>query len=392
MKKMKLALCIACVGILLMAYCIYTIEQVPGFLQYTVQADVETVATAQGGAENPPTQLKQRLKSFEALLPALGDAVEACTLTGTAPQVGVADGDGEGSTQEGAGLIAVGPNHFVVHPALPLVGRLLHEDEMEAGERVALIDEQLAIALFKMTDVVDRDIFLQGQAYRVVGVLRHQKYVEDQADRFVYVPMATVAKDASLPLQMLRVSAVPVENGGAMDVFGNEVQALKPGGTLYDLRRERIGATIWARFLACGVGFALLGMLITKFVQSIVNLQQQMKRKLENQYASRLLPYLIGHVLVRLIALAALAAIAAGMMTLLLKPIEVYPQYVPDILVEPESILKTFWELRRAESALIVLRTPQVNRLIYFGGMCNIATILTLAGGCLLFWKRSRRL
>lgn len=388
MKKMKLALCITCVGILLMAYCIYTIEQVPGLLQYIVQADVETDT---GGAEKPPTQLKQRLESYEALLPELREIAEACTLTGTAAQVSVADDDAEGSTQATAGLMAVGPNHFVVHPALPLVGRLLHEEEMAAGERVALIDEQLAIDLFKMADVVDRDIYLQGQAYRVVGVLRHQKHVEDQADQYVYIPMETVAKDTKLPVQMLRVSAVPVRNGGAMDVFQNSIQKLKPGGTLYDLRQERAGATIWARFLGCGVGFALLGMLITKFVQSIVNLHQQMKRRLENQYASRLLPYLIGHVLVRLVALVALTAIAAGIMTLLLEPIQAYPQYVPEIVVEPESILKTFWDLRRAESTPIVLRTPQVVRLIYFGGMCNIATILTLAGGCLLFWRRGKR-
>ena len=377
--KGKIALCICAAGLLLLAYSLWEIARAPDLLQYVVQADAEA------GSE-PPSMLRQRIDLLENIVPALERAVSAHTLTGSAPQVLLS------TEQTGAiaGLRAVGRDHFVVYPALLLLGRFPNPEEIAQGERVMLLDEQLALALFRMADAIDRQVELQGDTYRVIGVLRSQRRVGDDADFYAHIPLAAAAA-ASLQLETLRLSAVPVPKGGAKIVFTEAAQQWSPGGSAYDLRRERVGATIWARFLACGAGFAALGSLIAKYARSIGALQARMRQKLEDQYITRLLPYLLFHILLRVIALAALAALAAALANLLLEPIQVFPEYVPDILVEPNEITKTFWNLRRAESAAITIRTPQVVRLLYFGQLCNIATILTLAGGCLLFrrWRRS---
>ena len=162
------------------------------------------------------------------------------------------------------------------------------------------------------------------------------------------------------------------------------------GGQAYDMRRERVGAGIWARFFACGLGFALLGRLTVRFVRSVGALRARLREKLADQYITRLLPYLLAHILLRAAALAALAAAAAILANLLLDPIRMFPEYVPSILVEPRIIADTFWNLRRAESRAVVIRTPQIVRLLYFGRLCNIAVILTLAGGRLGLWQRRR--
>ncbi|MCL2545359.1 MAG: ABC transporter permease [Clostridia bacterium] len=377
--KGKFAAVVILSGLLLSAYALWEIAQVPGLLQYVVQADTEISSDA-------PSMLRRRIDMLEEAAPALEQVVAAYTLTGSAPQVALS------AEQTGAvaGLRAVGRDHFVVYPALLLSGRFPHPEELELGERVMLLDEQLALALFRMAEVIDREVELQGEPYRVIGVLRRQRRVGDDADRYATIPLAAAAR-AGIQLETLRLSAAPVPRGGAKIVFAEAAERWNPGGNAYDLRRERVGANIWARFLACGIGFAALGWLIAKYAQSIGALQARMREKLAHQYITRLLPYLLFHILLRVIALAALAGLAAALANLLLEPIQAFPEFVPDILVEPNAIADTFWNLRRAESSAVVIRTPQVVRLLYFGQLCNIAAILTLAGGCLLLRRRRRR-
>ena len=166
-----------------------------------------------------------------------------------------------------------------------------------------------------------------------------------------------------------------------MRAFSEVTGQWQPGGTAYDLRRERVGAAIWARFFACGVGFVGLGWLITRYVRSLHSLQQKMHLRLERQYLPRLLPYLLWHLLLRILALGALAALTWMLAVQVLDPIlRAYPEYMPRVLVEPSEISLTFWNIRRAASNAVVLRTPQVIRLLYFGELCNIGVIVTLAG------------
>lgn len=381
--KIRFAALMVLAGLLLLAYALWEIGRTPTLLQYAVQADAETAAPAEPGGEPPPSLLRQRMDALEDAVPALEQMVTARTLDGSVSAVQLTAAE-TGAT---AGLMAIERDHFLVYPALLLLGRFPNPDEFELGERVILLDEQLALDLFRMMEAVDREVVLHSQTYRVIGVLRHQKRVGDIADRYAYIPLAAAAK-GRYPLEILRISAVPVPKGGAKITFAEITEQWKPGGMTYDLRREQVGATIWARFLACGAGFAALGWLIGQYARSIGALRARMREKLELQYITRLLPYLLFHILLRAIALLALAALAAALTNLLLEPIQVFPEYVPDILVEPNSIIETFWNLRRTESASVVIRTPEIVRLLYFGQLCNIAVILSLAGGCLMVRRR----
>ena len=363
----KLALFVILTGLLLMAYSLWEIERTPGLLQYVVLADADA-----------------EIDLLEEIVPALEQVVSAYALSGTATQVTLSTEH----TGALAGLRAVGRDYFVVYPALLLLGRFPHPEEITQGERVILLDEQLALELFRMIEAIDREVELQGETYRVIGVLRHQRRVGDDADFYATIPLAASAKD-EIRLETLCLSAVPEPRGGARFTFAETAQQWMYGGDTYDLRRERVGAGIWARFFGCGVGFAALGWLIAKYARSIGALQRRLREKLIDQYITRLLPYLIFHILLRVIALAVLAGLAAALANLLLEPIQAFPEFVPDILVEPNEIVKTFWNLRRAESHAVVIRTPQVIRLLYFGQLCNAAVILTLAGGCLGFWRRN---
>ena len=73
-------MCICLAGLLLMAYSLWEIAQVPGLLQYVVRADAEISSDA-------PAMLRQRIDMLEGAAPALEQVVAAYTLTGSAPQV-----------------------------------------------------------------------------------------------------------------------------------------------------------------------------------------------------------------------------------------------------------------------------------------------------------------
>jgi len=375
----KIALFILIVGLLLMAYSLWEIERTPGLLQYVAQADGE-MTMALGADVEQASLLRQRIDLLEEVGPALEQVAVAHTLSGWLPQVALS----AEHTGALAGLRAIGRDHFVVYPGLLLLGRFPHPEEIERGERVMLLDEQLALDLFRMIEAIDREVELHGEPYRVIGVLRHRRRVGDDADACATIPLAAAA-NAGIQLQTLRLSALPMPRGGAKLTFADTARQWMPGGNTYDLRRERVGASIWARFFGCGVGFAALGWLIVKYARSIGALSARMREKLIHQYITRLLPYLGLHILLQVIALAALAVAAAVLTNLLLEPIQAFPEFVPDVLVEPKEIAKTFWNLRRAESDALVIRTPEIIRLLYFGQLCNGAVTLTLAGGCLAF-------
>ena len=382
-KKAKLALCLTLTGVLVLLYTAWVVEHEPVLLQYAVTADQEQA----GGGDAPATHLKARIDALDEVTEGLGDTVQTYTLAGTA--MGVSLGADEGGTL--ADLVAAGEHYFTVFPTLVRTGRLLHPEELREGGRVALLNEQAAIDLFKMVDVIDREVSLHGQTYRVVGVVRRTRQVGDASRAFIYVPIAELARAPGQPLQTLTLSALRLPKGGAIRTFAEVAQQWKPGGNAYDLRREQIGATIWARFLVCAVGFALLGLFISRFARSVLWLADTVRRRLTNEYMVRMLPFFIGHVLLRVLALAALAGMAAGLTWLLISdPAMAYPEFIPAVLVEPDEVLSTFWALRATESAVLVTRTREMVRLLYFGNLCTIGTIVSLCGLSVLGWQRKR--
>lgn len=387
MKKTKLAIFCTLLGVLLVLYAVWEIDRVPSLLQYIAPAETETPVT--GGQTDSEQQSASRLtaaiKALEDQQEKLAAVVQASTLTGASSQVSVA----AEHTQVGAGLLAIDAQYPLVYPQLPLQGRLFLPEETELGLPVALIDEQLAIALFQMTEVIDRELTVGGATYRVVGVLRHEKRIGDDYDHYLYLPLQALAK-AHSQVQTVCLTAVPQAGSGAMATFTEVAQGILPGGNAYNLNREKTGANIWARFMAVGVGFALLGLLISRFVQTVINLSATMKERLRQSYLSQLLLFLLLRIFLLLLWLAAMTLAAKWLAELLLAPINLFPEYVPAILVEPREIDRTFWNLRRAEAAAVVLRTPAVIRLLYFGGLCKTGGLVILAGLAQFFAKRAR--
>lgn len=392
MRRGLFSLLLLAAGVALCAYASASAYAVPGLLQYVTVADAqaleapqepqarqdgEGMAFGQPDAARADTALLSRIQSFEDLREGLAADTTAYALSGYAPQATVT---AEGGTAAAGALYAVGEGYFTLYPRYLLRGRLLYPEELEQGARVALLDEQFALAVFRMADVTGREIELGGQTFRVVGVLRHARGVGQEAQQGVYVPLRAVAETACCQLQTLQLTAAPAPGSGAMTAFRSVATAWMPGGTLYDLRQERVGATIWPRFLLCALGFAAWGACARRFGRGVRRLGGRLRTRLREQYMTRLLPWFSVQVLLRALGVAALALTAAALFTALVQPVYTFPEYVPAVLVEPEEIAATFWKLQTQGSAQLMLRTEQSIRVAYFGGMSRWGVAFVLGG------------
>ena len=163
-----------------------------------------------------------------------------------------------------ARLNALGPDAFALAPQYLFVGRLFYPEELENGADGILLDEQLALALFRVAEPVGRTVTVSGVEFTVIGVLRHSKRVGDSMDYAAYVTLASLW-DEAIQLDALQVTARPVSGAGARASFLTDMETWQAGGTLIDLRKEAVGALLPLRVLlfVCGaaVFFRLLGRL-----------------------------------------------------------------------------------------------------------------------------------
>lgn len=102
---------------------------------------------------------------------------------------------------------------FYLNSPVLLNGRLLYPDECIYGERMALVDEQLAVALFQYAEPLGEEIEVAGQRYRIVGVIKAGKRVGDQMDYSLYVPLRSL-EETNVSLTALVYEARPVQGAG----------------------------------------------------------------------------------------------------------------------------------------------------------------------------------
>jgi len=99
-------------------------------------------------------------------------------------------------------------------------GRFFNEGENRSRQKVAVIGENIADALFPMLDPIDKEILLDGSTFRVVGVFEKPKggFGGNDEDRRVIVPYQTVTKIWPLAdRHFIRAQAKPGQLDVAMD-------------------------------------------------------------------------------------------------------------------------------------------------------------------------------
>ena len=290
-------------------------------------------------------------------------------------------------------LELLGENGLLLHPLLAREGRLFYPDELTKGEKVALLDEQLALEIFKIPDPIGREITLQSDTYRVVGVVRHNKKVGDYAEYSVYIPLMSIIQ-SSVQLDALLVEGEPKAGTGANVSFEKTVQSWAnwgSNGTFYDLGKEGLGSRLWLRVLLFVSGMTLCLRLIHWLNGRVSYYNKRYHQQLQRKYAIALMPELTGAVLLFILGYGLTIGLMGVLMGYILQPIYTFPEWIPQILVEWSDIAKAFWNVWQIPAVMLELRTPEILRLRWLDLLikgCSAGAAVLLA----LRYARSRSL
>ena len=291
---------------------------------------------------------------------------------------------------EQARVELMGERGLMLHPLFLTEGRLFYPQELEKGERVIVLDEQLALKLFQISYPVGFEVQLSGITYRIIGIVRHTKRVGDLTDYGAYIPLMSVI-DQYVTVDALQVEAAPRAGLGANVSFEKIVTNWMSGGSFYDLGKESMGARLWLRVLLFVAGMTLALRMLGWLNGRVRYYSKRYRQQLQRKYAIALMPELTGVILLFVIGYGLTAGLIAALMAYIIRPVYTFPEWIPTILVEWEDIAKAFWNVWQNPAVMMELRTPEILRLRWLDLLikgCSAGTAVLLA----LRYARTRAL
>lgn len=358
----------------------WQIGAVGNHLQYLfpAPAPVQPQSSDDGSEQAKPNQAIADLEeSFAGLTEEWQGMMRHWTLDGVIER---ADFSGSSDSAQGR-LYLMGEKGMLLHPLYLLSGRIFLPEELSRGEKVILLDEQLALKLFRISEPIDWEVELAGEKYRVVGVVRHSKQVGDLTDYGAYIPLNSVL-DTMLTLDVLQVEAEPLPGVGAAVAFSNTMQSWQQGGTTIDLGKEGMAAALWLRVLGFIVGMTAVLRFVRWLNHRVSYYGRRYRQQLRLKYASRLMPELIGAILLFTLGYGAAALLAALVMNEIIQPVYTFTEWIPAVLVEWEDIADAFWKVWQLPAVMRELRSPELLRLRWLTLMvqgCSAGAGLVLA-------------
>lgn len=338
----------------------YQVDQVGNHLQYLIAAPEQKTQGENAEETVKPNQpiadwvarLQERTEEWDST------TMERWTIGGVSEAMNVSGGDGSASAR----VELVGTYGFQVRPKLLRYGRLPYEEELKSGRKVAVLDEDLALALFRVADPVGREISVGGVTFQVIGIARHSKHVGEYQEYSVYLPLNAVI-DTTFPVDALLVEAIPRAGTGASVSFQSVVEQWQTGGTVYDLGKQGMSATLWLRLLIFVVGMTVTLRLIAYLNGRVRHYGKHYRQRLEEKYAISLMPELSGAILLFVIGYGAVAGLLVVLMSYVIEPVYTFPEWIPTILVEWDDIAAAFWHVWQDTAVMHEMRTMEILRL-----------------------------
>lgn len=383
-----LVLTVLTLGLALYAY--FSLSAIPDHFQYLWPAPAPTASTgaanatgaadAKAAAQN--AGLRDARLKMDDLAEQLDGACEKTTLYAVADGASVV-ADLDGAAAVTARLEAIDLSAYALRPLLLKSGRLIYSDEFDTGERVIMVDEKLAVALFNYAEPLDRVVLLGSQKYRIVGIVNDGKRVGDHQEYTMYVPYRSMERGA-LPFSALCIETSPVPGAGGWAAFVNATASLSAQGTCLSLTKETMHAELPLRVLACLFGSFLILFGLRALNAHSKRLYRAYRLRLRESYALPLLPWATARGLLLALGYAACALAFARLFIVFVEPVYTFPEWIPKVLVEPKDISAAFWDVWQKQAVLFELRSPELIRARFFGEVMGWACGgLALAGGLL---------
>ena len=296
-RWVALALLAACITALVL-----NIRTAPKVFVYSVlspkaEAPEQAQPPADGEEGQPEVPKEEKLSALMSLLKQLdknleelSTAVKAYGAVALTPKFSFSDGEqGSGS----GGLEGIwGPAGLAVTKPLRF-GRHLYPEEIDMGANVAVIDEALALAIYRVGDPLGRKLIIAGTPFEIVGITRYSRHPGDLEEAWAQVPLKALDK-LNVQTQLLSIRMQPIAGAGAFAALSQAMNQWQAGGSFDSLPKERYRALLPLRYLLCFVALMLVSLTLMLAKRYTLQLWQGGQRRLKAHYAGRLLPEFLG--------------------------------------------------------------------------------------------------
>lgn len=373
-RGLLITLLLCCV---VMGYAAYELYAVPQTFQRAFLPLKQTTAGEDADAVTTNHYLRDLIDKAETITTGLSGSCEPTTLYAVGQPATITME--KQKTTADARLVGIDANYLSLENFTLYGGRYFYPDEYLYGQRVALVDEQLAVALFQYAEPLLEEIKIGEQTYRIIGIVRDHKRVGDQLEYSAYVPYRSLI-NSSLELTEIVYEAAPVKGAGGWAAFQSAVAALGDVGVTTSLPKESMNGALPLRFLGVIAGAALAFFFIGVLNRLVKRLYAGYKARLREEYASKLLGGVIGRGLLLAAGYSLCLLALAQLFVVLIAPVYTFPEWVPAILVEPKDIAAAFWNVWQSSATAVELRTPELMRIRFYSRLMGWA-----CGFCALF-------
>ena len=280
-----------------------------------------------------------------------------------------------------------GPRYYELYPVPALTGQLLSPKQIADPARAVVLDGDLAFVLFGDASPLGEKVQIGENEYTVVGTARPGRSFGSSDPYTAWLPL-TAGSD--LTPELLTVTAADRAEDGFSTIWRKEAERVFGTGTWIGLAREKVRAALALRLV--GLFFALICMkkwleLLKKWGR---NFLQDARRRQARTYAVRLIPYYALRLLAGALLLAVTLAAFWGLAVAATKPLQLFPEWVPEKPVALSSIRSRFWSLI-AENAVPLQLVTEENAILRFYRFLMRTGVILLLLGVLQTWRIRRR-
>ena len=314
----------------------------------------------------------------------LADCTSALAVGGVTEKASVS----AGSVNQTCAVYAVGEGWFEADPVFLTAGRRLTETELKLGDKVAMVDEQLAFQLFGSELPEDAKATIDGVEYAVVGAYRHRRSVGEAAQYSAYVPLLSANQNARDELLFI---AVPVANTGARTMFESTMRAnWEQDGCFISIGKEALRQRMIVRMLLLVFGLSVIFRLMHRMNGAAARSWTRFQERLRWNYFRTAAPSLMAFLGICLIGYGALLALLYALAAFSIQPLYTFTEWVPENVVEWSSLKAVFWSLAGDSAKLVRVGTRELRIVEFWGKILRWGTLGALYGALLLRIRRAK--
>lgn len=354
-------------GVLLMLLGGYVLVTSPDLLEYILPAPA---ASTEGG------ELSALYEQGQERLTSIADSFAAYGIGARAQGQDVSAGETKSVT---ATVYAVGAGYFdTVHETL-VDGRLISETDVSRAQNVLVIEERAAVNLFSGENPIGGEVKVAGETYEVVGVIRAGRRIGEVDEHVVYMPITAASKNA-LDMKTVECIARGTDAVASSILMKDTLSSWQGGGSFYSLSKLKLGAVMPLRWAALVSGALVLLGLLRRLNAVTWGRICRYAEALRTRYARSMLGGMTASFLLCFAGYAALLALTWALASFSIKPLYVFTEWVPEVIVEISSLVSRFWSLNAQSAAAVRYVSRDVCRVELGQGLLRWGMMAALLG------------